>query len=480
MPSKNTKFYSLILVIADMFVLLMAFVFAYVLRVQYDPRPLVNQILATEYFTTFLLILPFWILIFATLGLYQSNTYNRRLIEWGKIAIGVFIGILLVIGWEYASDIAIFPARLVAVYALIASFILIVFERELLRLTLSLMFRFGRGTRRVLIVGNSDATRDIADNLSETHKSGYHVVAIAGPKKVVPQGLDVEHFLSVDSALKHIKDLRINTIIQTDLYDSTERNQRILGAAQVNHIQYSFIPGEAEFYAGKNTVDVFLGYPMISVSQTPLVGWGQIVKRLFDLAVSGLLIIILSPVFLITILLQLIFNPGPIFYKSARLTRYSQPFGMYKFRSMAAKYGKKDAATEFREMGREDLAQEYEKNFKVEDDPRITRLGKFLRASSIDELPQLFNVLKGELSLVGPRPVPRKELDAKFTTTHGALLLSVKSGVTGLWQVSGRSDLSTEKRINIELYYAQNWTFWLDIKILFKTIVVVLFRRGAR
>lgn len=480
MPSKNTKFYSLILVIADMFVLLMAFVFAYVLRVQYDPRPLVNQILATEYFTTFLLILPFWILIFATLGLYQSNTYNRRLIEWGKIAIGVFIGILLVIGWEYASDIAIFPARLVAVYALIASFILIVFERELLRLTRSLMFRFGRGTSRVLIVGNSDATRDIADNLSETHKSGYHVVAIAGPKKVVPQGLDVEHFLSVDSALKHIKDLRINTIIQTDLYDSTERNQRILGAAQVNHIQYSFIPGEAEFYAGKNTVDVFLGYPMISVSQTPLVGWGQIVKRLFDLAVSGLLIIILSPVFLITILLQLIFNPGPIFYKSARLTRYSQPFGMYKFRSMAAKYGKKDAATEFREMGREDLAREYEKNFKVEDDPRITRLGKFLRASSIDELPQLFNVLKGELSLVGPRPVPRKELDAKFTTTHGALLLSVKSGVTGLWQVSGRSDLSTEKRINIELYYAQNWTFWLDIKILFKTIVVVLFRRGAR
>jgi exopolysaccharide biosynthesis polyprenyl glycosylphosphotransferase len=480
MPSKNTKFYSLILVIADMFVLLFAFIFAYVLRVQYDPRPLVSQIYATEYFTTFLFILPFWILIFATLGLYQSNTYNRRLIEWGKIAIGVFIGILLVIGWEYASGIDIFPARLVAAYALVASFILIVFEREILRLTRSLLFRFGRGTSRVLIVGNSDATRDIADNLSETHKSGYHVVAIAGPKKVIPLGLDVEHFLSVDSAIKHIKDLRINTIIQTDLYDSTERNQRILGAAQVNHIQYSFIPGEAEFYAGKNTVDVFLGYPMISVSQTPLVGWGQIVKRLFDLAVSSLLIIILSPVFLITILLQLIFSPGPIFYKSARLTRYSQPFNMYKFRSMAAKYGKKDAATEFREMGREDLAKEYEKNFKVEVDPRITRLGKFLRASSIDELPQLFNVLKGDLSLVGPRPVPRKELDAKFTTTHGALLLSVKSGVTGLWQVSGRSDLSTEQRINIELYYAQNWTFWLDIKILFKTIIVVLFRRGAR
>lgn len=478
MPSKNTKFYSFILVVADFVVLLLAFTVAYVLRVQYDPRPLLADVYAYDYFISFLIIIPFWILIFATLGLYQSNTYNRRLVEWGKIAIGAFIGILLIIGWEYISERHLFPARLVAAYALAISFLLLVFEREILRLTRSLMFRLGRGTSRVLIIGNSDATRDIAENLAETHKSGYEIVAIAGPKNVVPAGLKVNHYASVDTALKEIKDLRISTIIQTDLYDSAERNQRILGAAQINHISYNFIPGEAEFYAGKNTVDVFLGYPMISVSQTPLIGWGSIAKHIFDAVMSIFLIVILSPLFLVLIILQKIFNPGPVFYLSKRLSRFSEPISLIKFRSMSSKYGKKDAAIEFREMGREDLAKEYEKNHKVENDPRITRFGKFLRVTSLDELPQIINVFKGDLSLVGPRPILPQEV--KFSKSSTALLHSVKSGVTGLWQVSGRSNLSFDERVELELFYAQNWSFWLDIKILFKTIGVVFGKRGAK
>lgn len=478
MPSKNTKFYSLILILADFFVLLVAFGIAYILRVQYDPRPLLSSVYAEQYFTTFVLIIPFWILTFASLGLYQSNTYNRRLVEWGKIAVGAFIGILLVIGWEYASGQHIFPARLVAAYALIASFLLILLEREALRLTRSFLFYFGRGTSRVLIIGNSDATRDIADNLSNTYKSGYSIIAIAGPKKSIPPGLDVQQYSSIENALKDIKKLNITTIIQTDLYDSAERNHQILGAAQMNHISYNFIPGEAEFYAGKNTVDVFLGYPMISVSQTPLIGWGAIAKQVFDAIVSFLLVILLSPIFLILILSQLIFNPGPIFYTSKRLSKFSEPVNIFKFRSMNPKYGKRDAAIEFREMGRADLIDEYEKSRKVAKDPRVTQFGRFLRITSLDELPQLFNVLKGDLSLVGPRPILPQE--AKFSPGRAALLHSVKSGVTGLWQVSGRSNLSFEERIELELFYAQNWSFWLDIKILLKTVAVVFRKQGAK
>lgn len=478
MPTKNTKFYSLILILVDTLVLLIAFTLAYVARVTLDSRPLVNEVSSYEYLFAFLTIVPFWILIFATIGLYNPSTYNRRLVEWSKIFIGSFIGILLVIGWEYVSDTHIFPARLVAAYAFIGSFLLIIFERELLRLYRSLMFRFGHGVSRVLVIGNSHATRDIAGNLSHTHKSGYKIVAIAGPQKVLPTGMDVTHFTSVETALKHISDLQITTIIQTDLYDSDERNQRILGAAQTNHISYSFIPGEPEFYAGKNTVDVFLGYPMISVSQTPLIGWGAIAKAIFDTIMSFLAIIILSPVFLILIILQAILNPGPIFYVSKRLSQFSKPVDLIKFRSMSAKYGKKDAALEFLDMGREDLATEYREHHKVTNDPRITRFGRFLRNTSLDELPQLFNVLRGDLSLVGPRPILPQE--AKFSRSRTALLHSVKSGVTGLWQVSGRSNLSFEERIELELFYAQNWSFWLDIKILFKTIGVVLRKRGAK
>ncbi|AHB42143.1 Undecaprenyl-phosphate galactose phosphotransferase [Candidatus Saccharibacteria bacterium RAAC3_TM7_1] len=480
MPSRNTKFYSLVLILADIFVLMLAFTIAYIIRVQNDPRPLLVPVYAQTYFFSFLVIVPLWITVFASFGLYSSPVYNRRLTEWTKLAIGSMIGILLIIGWEYTSGQHFFPARLVAAYALVGSFVLLLFERELLRFIRSLLFRFGRGVSRVLIIGNSDATRDIAEELAETSKSGYRVVAIAGPTKLIPTSLDdITHFTNLNEALKNVERLRVTTIIQTDLYDSSERNQQIMGTAQVHHINYNFIPGEAEFYTGKNTVDVFLGYPMISVSQTPLIGWGAILKRIFDTLVSLLLVVILSPFLLLLIVLQKLFNPGSVFYISNRLSQFSKPIRLIKFRTMRDRpTAHLDAADEFRAMDREDLAREYERNHKVEHDPRITRFGNFLRITSLDELPQIFNVLRGDLSLVGPRPILPQEV--KFSKGKAALLHSVKSGVTGLWQVSGRSELSFDERIELETFYAQNWSFWLDIKILFKTLAVVLRRQGAK
>ena len=176
--------------------------------------------------------------------------------------------------------------------------------------------------------------------------------------------------------------------------------------------------------------------------------------------------------------MQKLFNPGPVFYVSKRLSQFSKPVSLIKFRSMRPEFGKHDAADEFRSMGREDLALEYETHRKVDADPRVTRFGRFMRDTSLDELPQLINVVRGDLSLVGPRPILPQE--AKFSPSKNALLHSVKSGVTGLWQVSGRSNLSFEERIELELFYAQNWSFWLDIKILFKTVAVVFRKTGAK
>lgn len=475
---KNNKFYSLLILLADTLTLLFVFIAAYVVRTQFDTRPLQNVVYANEYLLTALILVPCWIVIFALLGLYSSNIYNRRLIEWSRIAIASLLGVLLVVGWEYVSEAVVFPARLITVYALVGSFVLVITEREIIRAIRQMLYRYKIGVRRVLIIGSSEATGDIARSLADTVKSGYVVVAVAGPKKNLPSGLKTLHYSTVESALKDIKANKITSIIQTDLYDSSDRNNLILSAAQSNHIEYSFIPGESEFYSGKNTVDVFIGYPMITVYQTPLVGWGAIVKRIFDQVISTILIILLSPLFLVLFIIKKIADPGPAFYVSKRLSRFSQPINLIKFRSMSAKYGSRDAAEEFREMGREDLAIEYEKNRKVENDPRITGFGNFLRATSLDELPQLFNVFKGELSLVGPRPILPQEM--KMAKGRTALLHSVKSGVTGLWQVSGRSELSFDERIELELFYAQNWSFWLDIKILFKTVLVVLKKRGAK
>lgn len=478
MPSKNTKLYSLILIAADLAVLAVVFFIAYYVRTQIDHRDLLHTVYWRDYVIGFACIAPIWVLTYASMGLYSANIYNRRLVEWGRVLLGTLMGILLVIGWEYATRMYIFPARLVALYVFVGSVLSVIVIRELLRIIRSLLYRYGKGISRVLIVGNSSATKDIAEALSSTQKSGYRIVALAGPKHCVPLGLDIKHFSSTDSALKQIHTLGITTIIQTDLYDSEERNQRILGAAQINHIQYNFIPGEAEFYTGKNTVDVFLGYPMITVSQTPLVGWGAIAKRIFDLLASLVMLIIILPILAVLSLLQILFNPGPVFYISKRLSQFSKPILLLKFRTMRPEYGKKDASLEFEDMGRHDLAEEYRKNRKVKDDPRVTPFGRFLRSTSLDELPQIFNVIRGDLSLVGPRPILPQEV--KFSSSRAALLHSVKSGVTGLWQVSGRSELSFDERIELELYYAQNWSFWLDLRILFKTIGVVLRKTGAR
>lgn len=478
MPPRFARLYSLALVCADFLVLLAAFTLAYVVRVQLDPRPQVVEIYAHEFLATSLFIIPIWLVIFGFLGLYSQKVFSKRFNEWGRLLVGSFVGILVVLGYSFVINEPVFPARLVAVYALVGSFVLLVVGREGMRLLRLILFRLGRGISHVLVVGNSAATRDIVTQLSQTQRSGYKVVAIAGPRSIVPEGFGGTHYSTIERALAHLGRPYISTIIQTDLYDSSERNQKILGAAQASHINYRFIPGEPEFYSGKNTVDVFLGYPVISVYQTPLVGWGVIVKRIFDVIATSLLVIILSPIFLLVIVLQKILNPGPIFYVSKRLSRYSNPFGLLKFRSMNPKYGKKDAAEEFRAMGRADLAEEYERTRKVKKDPRITRFGTFLRASSLDEIPQFFNVLRGDLSLVGPRPILPQEL--KLYRGKNALLHSVKSGVTGLWQVSGRSDLPFEKRVELELYYAQNWSFWLDLWILLKTIPALLKKSGAR
>lgn len=479
MLTRNARLYSIALIIGDFLTLLAAFTLAYIVRVQVDGRPLVAEIKGVEFIQTALILIPFWILAFATLGLYDSKIYSRRLTEIGRLFIGSVIGILIVLGYAFIIDEPVFPARLVAVYAFAGSFLLLVIAREIIRQVRTLLFRYGRGVSRVLIIGTTDAVSDIASQLNDTRKSGYHVVAIAGPKRIVPKNFKGHHYGNFEQALDSLKQLRVTTIVQTDLYDSSDRNQQILSAAQSQHIAYNFIPGEPEFYSGKNTVDVFLGYPVITVHQTPLVGWGEVVKRMFDITVTSIILLLLSPLILLLIILQKLLNPGPVFFKHKRLTRYSTPFGMLKFRSMQPQFGPKDAVQDFIDMGLPDLAEEYRINRKIlsRPDPRITPFGHFLRKTSLDELPQFFNVLKGDLSLVGPRPIEPIELPNYHG--RGSLLLSVKSGITGLWQVSGRNDLSFDKRVELELYYAQNWSFWLDIKILLKTPGALLKRRGV-
>jgi len=479
MPIKTIRFYTLALIVADAAAILLAFALAYTFRVVIDHRPLITQISALEFAKTFLLLTPCWLVAFWAIGLYSPRVYRRRLAEYGRVILGSISGILIVLGYSFVTNTTVFPARLVAVYSFVLVLVLLVAARELVRQLSRIAFFYGRGVNNVMIVGNGTVTADMIAELSDTRRSGIRVVAVLNTsrKEYRASGFAIAHLHSLKTAADMLKKLHVNTIIQTELYEDSARNLAILAMAQNAHAAYSFIPGESEFYSGKNDIDVWLGYPIIHIYQTPLIGWGAVAKRIFDLLFLLIFLPIWGVVFLILILLQKIFNPGPVLFSQQRIGQNGRPFHFYKFRSMNPKYSGQDAIAIFRDMGRDDLAKEYAKTRKIRNDPRITPFGRILRKTSLDELGQIINVIRGDMSLVGPRPILPDELE--FYRERGPLLLSVKPGLTGLWQVSGRSSLPFAKRVDLELYYAQNWSFWLDVKILFKTIRAVFSRDEA-
>jgi lipopolysaccharide/colanic/teichoic acid biosynthesis glycosyltransferase len=225
-------------------------------------------------------------------------------------------------------------------------------------------------------------------------------------------------------------------------------------------------------------VELFQSIPVIAVNQTALTGWGRVVKRITDVVLSFLAIVITSPIWLVTALLLLLSGNGSVFFRQTRLTRHNKEFKVFKFRSQYAKFDGTTPEEAFAKIGKPELAEQYRANGDYLDkDPRITPIGRFIRRTSIDELPQLFNVLKGDISLVGPRALIPQEL-AVYKKRHA--ILSVKSGLTGLAQVSGRRNISFDERRKLDLYYVQNWSFWDDLVIMIRTVWIVLFHQGSK
>lgn len=474
MKNNATFGYALLLVVGDFLALLAAFTLAYILRVKVDTRPLIEQITAKDYFIAMFSVLPLWVLVHGFIGLYSQRVYEKRFQELGRLLIGSFLGILVVIGYDFSSSKNIFPARLVPVYGLLLGFGFLWVFRILARLTRRSLYHYGIGVSNVLIVGDTTSSTEIANAIAHTETSGQKVLGVVGHKV---QGF--KHFRDFSEALEKVN-LPIHSIIQTELYKDQEKNDTVLRFAQVNHAAYRFVPGNNDLFVGNIEVELFgAGIPMIAVHQTALIGWGRIAKRLFDIFVSSIMLVVLSPLMLLVAVLVKLTDPkGPVFMRGVqqkRLTRFNNVFDVYKFRSHYAKFDGKSYEEVFTMVGKPELLGEYIKNgnqFKnARDDFRITPLGRFLRKYSLDELPQLFNVFKGDISLVGPRALIPAELNA-YEKKH--TILSVKSGVTGLAAVSGRDDIDFEERRKIDAYYVQNWSFWLDVVILIKTIKVVL------
>jgi exopolysaccharide biosynthesis polyprenyl glycosylphosphotransferase len=478
MKNNTSIAYNVCLVLGDFLALIVAFVVAYILRVSLSDVPLSAQVHATTYIGIVATILPFWILIFALLGLYNSKVHENRFSEFGRLVTGSAIGILLVISYSYLANVTIFPARLVTVYGFLLAFVFVLLFRTIARGIRRDLFSYGIGINHVLIVGDTRLTHELMRSLANTARTGYRVVGVVGGVKHPLESSPKLHvYDSFQDAVAKLNPAP-HTIIQTELYAATSKNDEILEYAQQHHMDYRFVPGNSELFVGKIEVELFQSIPVIAVNQTALIGWGRVVKRLFDATFGVIALLVASPFMLLIALVIRLSGSGPIFFRQARLTRNNKTFYVFKFRTVKQTFNGLSPEAAFAKMGKPELAEKYRANGDyLPRDPRFTPFARFLRTTSLDELPQLINVVLGDISLVGPRALVPEEL-AKYKKRHA--ILSVKSGMTGLAQVSGRRDISFDERRKLDLYYVQNWSFWNDLVILVRTVWIVLFHKGSK
>jgi exopolysaccharide biosynthesis polyprenyl glycosylphosphotransferase len=483
MRKRSELLFSLILVPVDYLALVAAFVAAYIYRVKIIATPVAHPVDSVTYLKFALFLLPIWILIFALAGLYNQSSQRGRLGELGKIFVAVSGGVMFTILLDFLQRVPLFPSKSIPIYAYGFGLLFVSLARIMVRAVQRGLFNYGIGVYRILIIGSGDLAQQIASGLTRT-LSGYQIVGcidVARGASKRMKGYPV--YASLSDALLQLKPKDIDEIIQADSALEAEEILDLVGYASNNHLTYRFVPNQFGVYAVRSEMGNMAGIPVVSMKRTALDGWGRILKRSLDFAGAFFGLILLSPLFLVIFLIAKFSDKGPVFYRQRRLSRVGGEVYVYKFRSMNWKYCTgpkrpyKTAQEAFIAMGREDLIPEFEVSQKVADDPRVSKLGGFLRKTSLDELPQLLNVLKGEMSLVGPRPIIPAELE--LYGDQGSSFLALKPGITGLWQISGRSDLSFGERVKLDIYYVENWTLWLDIKILLRTVAVVFGRKGA-
>lgn len=477
MKSNASLAYGLVLVVGDALALVAAFVAAYFLRSRVNHAAVAHPIHGTTYLHIFLILLPFWILVFALLGLYNNSIQEKRFAELGRLALGTFIGMLFVTSYAYFSNQTVFPAKRVPIYGFVLAFIFLAIFRNLARAFRAWLYRYGVGVTNLLLIGNTRVTVELIEFLEDYRVSGYRIVGVVADKdQAAKRYPHLRVFDNFEQAAEHLRADSIHGIVQTELYASGARNNEILDYAQTNHISYRFVPGNSELFVGNIAVELFRSQiPVIAVHQTALIGWGRVVKRFLDLLVSLVLLIPGIPImFVIAIVVKLSDLRAPVLFKDPRLTRFGSIAKIYKFRSHKREFSGLTPEEAFAKLNRPELIEQYRKGGdQLPDDPRVSRIGRFLRRTSLDELPQLFNILKGDISFVGPRALQPQELEQHAKKD---LILAVKSGLTGLAQISGRKDLPVPERRKLDLYYVQNWSLWLDMIIMIKTVRVVFSR----
>ncbi len=466
---RSELFFGAILVPIDLMALLLAATAAYYLRLSNFAQGVRRAVFELDLpFATYMqlsvIVALVIIALFALHGLYAMRVTRKALDEVTQIFSGISIGIMLVILYIFLSA-ELFQSRFIIITAYVFAFLFVTIGRMLVRELQHILLRQGMGVHRVVLAGNGPFSAELASIFSRKKELGYVVVA------------------QVDSVeWNHLQEVYnrhgIDEIIQTNPTLSDEDNLVLLDFSEQYKIEYRYVPNTFETHAINVRYRQIGAVPLLELSRTPLDGWGRIAKRVLDIAGSLFGIIFLSPLLLFTVWAIRSNSRGPVFYRQIRSGRNMVPFEILKFRSMfmefcvGPRYGGKQADQKYLEL-KGNANERTGPLFKMRNDPRITRVGRFIRKWRIDEVPQLFNVLKGEMSLLGPRPHLPEEI-AQYSKHHRKLF-TIKPGMSGMAQVAGNAGLAFEEEAKLDIAYIETWSLWLDIILLLKT-VGILFR----
>lgn len=460
---KSELFFSALQVPIDYMMLVLAGALSFWLRGADEIRDILplNYVFSPRQYAQILLTTAaFFIAVFALDGMYYIRSNKSVGKELYRVFRAVAIGlILIVLGVFFNRDW--YSSRFVILSGGVFAVLLISSARILLRAFQHfLLAKKGIGIHRLVLVGSNGICLGICKQIKARPDLGYKVVGQT-------EGVNLDE-------LRKIKEkVGIDEIIECNPSQVKLKELHLLKEFCLhNRITFKYVPALVE--TTNFNLEIFLGEPMIEVKNTPLDGWGKIAKRLFDLLGATVGVILLGPIMLLIYLGIFIQSGHPVIFFNQRMG-HKGPFDLFKFRYMKRKYShgrqfsgrhNQKALTFLENLIKE---QSIKKGpvYKIKDDPRKTRLGAWLEKYSLDELPQFFNVLKGNMSLVGPRPHQPIEVD-KYQE-HQKRVLTIKPGITGMAQVSGRSDLSFNDEVRLDVYYIENWSLWLDILIILKT-----------
>lgn len=411
------------------------------------------------------------IAIFRFEGLYAPIRGRRYLDELYTLINGTTTALLVVMAFTFFIRPLVY-SRAVYVYAILFIVVLLALSRAIERLRRARQQQRGIGVDRVLVVGAGEMGRAMIRNIVAQPDLGYQIVGFVDddPER---GSTDIGRFKALgptDNLRWLLRDYNVDEVIITLPWTARQKIMAIMELCQRVGVVTKVVPDLFQLSLSRVAIDDVGGVPLINVHEPTLGIVDSLVKRAMDLLLGLFLGLIAAPIMLVIAILIKLDSPGPIIFAQKRVGRGGRPFTTYKFRSM-----RMNAEAELAELNK--LNEADGPLFKIKNDPRRTRVGSWIRRTSLDELPQFWNVLRGDMSLVGPRPPLISEV-AQYEDWHKRRL-EVAPGITGLSQVSGRSELTFDESVMLDIYYIENWSPWLDLWILFKTVPTVLSARGA-